>query len=131
MRADSAPSMKQSAKAASASPIALSRWVNEPYPPLTELLSARDVARLTRRPHWLLVGLALIGRFPKRARFRGRALGWWLSDVLEWMAKDLRHHTPLSRGCRTQPRQTCLPLESRDRPGGRKGCACREAPYEK
>jgi predicted DNA-binding transcriptional regulator AlpA len=121
MRADSALSERPSAKVAPASPIALSRWVNEPYPALTEILSARDVARLTRRPHWLLVGLALIGRFPKRARFRGRALGWWLSDVLEWMAKDLRYHTPLPRGCRTQPRQTSLPLESRNRPSGRKG----------
>jgi predicted DNA-binding transcriptional regulator AlpA len=90
-------------------------------PPLTELLSAHDVARLIRRPRWLFVGLALIGRFPKRARFRGRALGWWRSDVLEWMAKDLlaRHHT--SPRPRRQPRQTCLPLESRNRRVVRKG----------
>lgn len=98
-----------------APPVVLSRWVNEPYPPLTELLSAHDVARLTRRPRWLLVGLALIGRFPKKARFRGRALGWWCSDILEWMARDLaleRHHMTSSRpSSRTQPRQTCLPLE--------------------
>jgi predicted DNA-binding transcriptional regulator AlpA len=102
--------------------IRLSRWINEPYPPLTELLSAHDVARLTRRPRWLLVGLELIGRFPRKARFRGRALGWWRSDVLEWMARDLalaRHQTTLSRPClRRQPRQPCLPLESGGRSSG-------------
>jgi hypothetical protein len=50
--------------------VTLSRWINEPYPPLTELLSAHDVARLTRRPRWLLVGLELIGRFfPERRGF--------------------------------------------------------------
>lgn len=99
--------------------VTLSRWINEPYPPLTELLSAHDVARLTRRPRWLLLGLALIGRFPKKAWFRGRAVGWWLSDVLEWMARDLaldRDHATLSRPCgRRQPRQDCLPLEARGR----------------
>ena len=86
MRADSLLPGRSRPKAAAVPHIMLSRWVNEPYPPLTELLSAHDVARLTRRPRWLLVGLAMIGRFPKRARFRGRAFGWWLSDVLEWMA---------------------------------------------
>jgi len=117
MRGGSDLSGKADAKAVSIRPIVLSRWVNEPYPPLTELLSAHDVARLTRRPRWLLAGLALIGRFPKKARFRGRALGWWRSDVLEWMAKDLlAHHHMSSQPCwRRQPRQTCLPLESRSR----------------
>src|SRR5688572_2221516 len=121
MRGDSAKSGKGDPKAIPH--ITLSRWINEPYPPLTELLSAHDVARLTRRPRWLLVGLALIGRFPKRVRFRGRALGWWLSDVLEWMAKDLldRHHMSPRPSWRRQPRQTCLPLESRNRRVGGTG----------
>jgi len=100
-------------------PIMLSRWINEPYPPITELLSAHDVARLTRRPRWLLGGLELIGRFPRKARFRGRALGWWRSDVLEWMARDLaldrRQTTSSQPSLRRQPRQPCLPLESRER----------------
>ncbi len=116
MRGDSTQLGKADPKAAPARPIVLSRWINEPYPPLTELLSAYDVARLTRRPRWLLVGLTLIGRFPKRARFRGRTLGWWLSDVLEWMARDLeiaRDQATSSQPClRGQPRQTCLSLES-------------------
>jgi hypothetical protein len=97
MRGGSDLSGKADAKAVSIRPIVLSRWVNEPYPPLTELLSAHDVARLTRRPRWLLAGLALIGRFPKEARFRGRALGWWRSDVLEWMAKDCLRITTCRR----------------------------------
>lgn len=117
MHRASTQSGKARTKPRSAAPIVLSRWVNEPYPPLTELSSAHDVARLTRRPRWLLVGLALIGRFPKKARFRGRALGWWLPDVLEWMAKDLidRHHVPPRPHWLGQPRQTCLPLEARAR----------------
>ena len=117
MRGDSAQLGKAIPKAVPH--ITLSRWINEPYPPLTELLSAHDVARLTRRPRWLLVGLELIGRFPRKARFRGRALGWWRSDVLEWMARDLalerRQTTSSQPGLRRQPRQPCLPLESRGR----------------
>jgi predicted DNA-binding transcriptional regulator AlpA len=119
MRGDSGLSGNAGPKAASSPTIVLSRWVNEPYPPLTELLSAHDVARLTRRPRWLLAGLALIGRFPRKARFRGRALGWWCADVLEWMARDLareRHHMMSSRPCsRKQLDQLCLPLDSRGR----------------
>jgi predicted DNA-binding transcriptional regulator AlpA len=115
MRGDSAQSDKAGRKVACVSPVVVSPWVNEPYPPLTELLTSHEVARLTRRPRWLLLGLMMIGRFPKKARFRGRALGWWLPDILEWMAKDLldRHRTSL-RSLR-QPRQACLPLESRTR----------------
>jgi predicted DNA-binding transcriptional regulator AlpA len=119
MRGDSNVSGEASPKAALAAPIMLSRWINEPYPPVTELLSAHDVARLTRRSRWLLMGLALIGRFPKKARFRGRPFGWWRSDVLDWMSRDLAlkgHYITSSRQClRGQPRQTCLPLESRGR----------------
>jgi predicted DNA-binding transcriptional regulator AlpA len=119
MRGVSTLSDKAAPKVDPAPRIVLSRWVNEPYPPLTELLSAHDVARLTRRPRWLIAGLVLIGRFPRKARFRGRAFGWWRADVLDWMAKDLalehRHMTSSRPSLRRQPRQTCLPLES----GGR------------
>jgi predicted DNA-binding transcriptional regulator AlpA len=122
MRRDTTQSSKAASQAAPAAPIALSRWINEPYPSLTEILSAHDVARLTRRPRWLLLGLVLIGRFPRKARFRGKAVGWWLADVLEWMARDLAldsHHVASSRPCpQTQPRQTCLSLEPRGRPEG-------------
>jgi len=103
-------------KAVPARRIVLSPWINEAYPALTELLSAQDVARLTRRPRWLLVGMTLIGRFPPRARFRGKAVGWWRSEVLEWMARDRvleRHCMTSARACsRKPPRQTRLPLES-------------------
>ena len=98
-------------------PVVLSRWVNEPYPSLTELLSAHDVARLTRRPRWMVLGLTLIGQFPARARFRGRKIGWRRIDVLEWMARDLA----LQRERGTSPtgyfeahsRQSLLPLGCR------------------
>lgn len=69
--------------------VSISPWINERCPPLHELLSAHDVARLTRRPCWVIAGLSLIGRFPKRLRFRGRAIGWRRSDVLTWMERDL------------------------------------------
>lgn len=114
MRGDPVSSNGENRRIASASPITLSPWINEPYPSLTELLSAHDVARLTRRPWWLIMGLSLIGRFPKRARFRGRPLGWLRANVLEWMARDralkpVSHTSP--RSCpRPCPKQACLLL---------------------
>jgi predicted DNA-binding transcriptional regulator AlpA len=99
----------------------LSPWVNERCPPINDILSAHDVARLTRRPRWVLIGLCLVGRFPKKARFRGRALGWRRTEVLGWMARDLavapacREHlnAPKQRSHR-HSRQACLPLECRE-----------------
>jgi len=100
--------------------VTLSRWVNEPLPPFQELLSAHDVARLTRRPKLVLSGLMLIGRFPKKRRFRGRQIAWLRSDVLDWLSRDLAiagaqsAHQILPRRCtRRQPRQPCLPFECR------------------
>lgn len=69
--------------------VSLSPWVNERLLPLNELLSAHDVARLTRRPAWILGGLSLVGGFPKKATRRGRKMGWWRSDVLDWMSRHL------------------------------------------
>lgn len=97
------------------SPLAISKWVNERYPPLNELLSAHDVARLTRRPRWMLTGLCLIGRFPKKLTFRGRGIGWRRSEVLDWMSRDPavapgREATSRASACK-HPRQACLPLE--------------------
>ena len=43
----------------------LPRWVNEPLPDLCAILSASEISRLTRCPRWLLLGLAVLGRFPK------------------------------------------------------------------
>jgi predicted DNA-binding transcriptional regulator AlpA len=69
--------------------VALSPWVNEPLPPFQELLSAHDVARLTRRPKLIISGLVLLRRFPKKRRFRGRQVGWLRADVLDWMTREL------------------------------------------
>lgn len=96
-----------------APPVSLSRWVNEWYPALNEILSAHDVARLTRRPYWLLFGLSLIGRFPRKTRFRGRCLGWRRSEVLAWMGKDLSlHQEPKSKPqpCKRRTTRQVCPL---------------------
>jgi predicted DNA-binding transcriptional regulator AlpA len=68
--------------------VVLSRWVNERYPDREQLLSAHDVARLTRRPRWWLLSMMLIGRFPRKRRFHGRGIGWLRSDVVGWLAED-------------------------------------------
>ncbi len=72
--------------------VLLSRWVNEPFPPWDQILTAHEVARLARRPPWLVSGMAVIGRFPRKHRFRGRGIGWLRSDVLSWLAQDHRRH---------------------------------------
>lgn len=97
------------------SPVTLSHWVNEPALAKTEVLSAHDVARLTRRPVWLLVGMAWTGQFPKKLGHRGRRVGWCRSDVLEWLARDLSvvvdKPEPPRRCTRRRQRQACLPPE--------------------
>jgi len=95
--------------------VVLSRWVNERFPDWAELLSAHDVARLTRRPRWLLASLMLLGRFPGKHRFHGRGIGWLRSDVLTWLAKDVRtahcHSSPAVGITRVrESRQRLLPL---------------------
>jgi predicted DNA-binding transcriptional regulator AlpA len=96
--------------------VILSPWVNEPLPPLQELLSAHDVARLTRRPKFVISGLVLLRRFPKKRRFRGHQIGWLRAEVLDWMTRDLaiddRPEEPATRRCaKVTPQQPCLPLE--------------------
>lgn len=68
--------------------VSLSKWVNEALPPLTELLSAHEVARLARRHRWILATLTLLGRFPKQERFRGRAIGWKRRDIERWLRSE-------------------------------------------
>lgn len=68
--------------------LSLSKWVNEKLPPWTELLTAHEVARLTRRHRWILSALTLLGRFPKQERFRGRAIGWNRHDVERWLRSE-------------------------------------------
>src|ERR1700741_1030709 len=113
MSSDSSLASQVTATASSRN-VALSPWVNEPLPAWDELLSAHDVARLTRRPRWVLLSLMALRRFPRKHRFHGRAIGWLRNDVLEWMAKDLR-----VAGCQAAPqlrrrpaRQMGLPLQS-------------------
>lgn len=106
--------------------VVISPWVNEPHPPLHKLLSSHDVARLTRRPSWLLISLSLIGRFPRKAKFHGRAIGWRQSEVLEWMARDLdvAEQPTVSRLClRRRPQQACLPFTCAAPRTPRPGCS--------
>lgn len=100
--------------------VSLSPWVNELLPPIEEILTARDVARLTRRPRWIVASLALVGRFPRQRRYHGRRIGWLRSDVLSWLSRDLRVgrcHTFLSLNARSRnARQEFLPLGFARRP---------------
>ena len=105
--------------------VTISPWVNEPLPDIQGILCSRDLARLTRRPRWEIFGLALIGKFPRKKRYRGRPIGWCKSEVLEWMTHELtvasesqqRLNTP-RRCARQHARQTVfaagvrLPLHS-------------------
>ncbi len=68
--------------------VLLSKWVNEKFPAWSEILSAHEVARLTRRCQWVVHTLTILGRFPKRQRFHDRALGWAKHDVLKWLAEN-------------------------------------------
>lgn len=68
--------------------VSISPYVNEPLPNWAEFLSAHDVARLTRRPRWLLAGMTIIGRFPRKQQFRGRSIGWRRSQIYDWMASE-------------------------------------------
>src|ERR1700738_411169 len=109
------PSPEQRAPAAAFSKnVTLSRWVNERFPPWEQLLSAHDVARLTRRPRWVLLSMMVLRRFPPKRRFHGRCIGWLRSDVLNWLAKDLRttqcHTNPTSVTRSGIARQRSLPL---------------------
>jgi hypothetical protein len=70
--------------------VSISRWVNEPYPNWDHILTAHDVARLIRRPPWMLSTLAVVGQFPRKQQFRGKKIGWLRADILEWMARTRR-----------------------------------------
>src|SRR5579883_3596880 len=84
--------------------VSLSKWVNERFPSFQELLTAHDVARLTKRRRWVVAALTLLGRFPRRQRFHSRQIGWLRRDVLDWLADDVDfvgcHSTGRSRPVR-------------------------------
>jgi predicted DNA-binding transcriptional regulator AlpA len=84
---DSTPAQRAPSAAVSKN-VTLSPWVNEQFPAWERLLSAHDVARLTRRPRWWLLSMAVIGQFPRKQRFHGRGIGWLRCDVLHWLAKE-------------------------------------------
>jgi predicted DNA-binding transcriptional regulator AlpA len=94
--------------------VSLSPYVNEPLPNWEELLSAHDVARLTRRARWMVLGLTLFGRFPRKHRYHGRNIGWLRADVVTWLARDLRvlrcHSSPAVNARSHSARRGLLPL---------------------
>jgi predicted DNA-binding transcriptional regulator AlpA len=95
----------------------LPRWVNEPLPDLRAILTANEISRLTRRPRWLLLGLAAIGRFPKQRTHCGKPVGWHRADVLDWLTQNIAIEPDRPRTTRrrnhTRPSQICLPLDVR------------------
>jgi predicted DNA-binding transcriptional regulator AlpA len=97
--------------------VRLPRWVNEPLPDVRAILSGREISRLTRRPRWLLLGLAALGQFPKRRTHCGKPIGWHRADVLDWLTQHMTiepERPTKARRCRHErPSQTCLPLEIR------------------
>lgn len=96
--------------------VSLSPWVNEQFPGWDQLLSAHDIARLTRRPRWALLGLMVLGRFPRKRVFHGRRIGWLRSDVLNWMTDESGCVTYRKSDSLGTPylsgRQMCLPFSS-------------------
>ena len=110
---DSTPAQRAPLAAVSKN-VTLSPWVNERFPAWEQLLSAHDVARLTRRPQWVLLGMLMLRQFPRKHRFHGRAIGWLRADVLDWMAKGIRNtqcHTLRTSIARSEiARQGSLPL---------------------
>jgi predicted DNA-binding transcriptional regulator AlpA len=104
----------------------LPRWVNEPLPDLRAILSAGEISRLTRRPRWLLLGLAVLGRFPKQRTHCGKPVGWHRADVLDWLTQNIAIEADRPRSTRrrnhTRPSQICLPLDARPSHGSLKDC---------
>ncbi len=76
--------------------VSLSKWVNEKLPAWHEILSAHEVARLTRRNRCVLIALTLLGRFPRPQRLHGRRIGWLRREVEQWIARvrDDKEATP-------------------------------------
>jgi hypothetical protein len=114
--------------------VSISKWVNEPLPPLSELLTTHDVVRLTRRRRWVIAGLVLLRRFPKKRTFHGQASGWLRSEVFEsielWRtAKQPRKYIAcVSRASVSVQQCLALVRPRRPRPGclsGRRSSKCK------
>ena len=95
--------------------VLLSKRVNEPFPPLNLILSAHDVARLTRRHRWLLFALTAVGRFPKQQRCRGHAIGWHRHDLARWLESKRELKARIHRRNQVRRLGRCRGLS--DRPG--------------
>ena len=98
--------------------VTISPWVNERLPPWNAILTAHDVARLTRRSKWMILGLTWMRRFPKKRIVHGRKVGWLRADVLAWMTKGLTTlptdqpaNLPVRSCKRRKPEQPCPPFE--------------------
>jgi hypothetical protein len=91
----------QPAPLAASYPVSLSPYVNEQLPNWEELLSAHDVARLTRRPRWVLASLVLLRRFPKRRHPRHGAIVETAKTVIVEWSPELRE--VIERACKLGP----------------------------
>jgi hypothetical protein len=96
--------------------VILSRWVNERFPAWGQLLSAHDVARLTRRPQWMVLSLVLLADFPANSASTGaKSVGYDLTCSIGWRRIGATRRATLIRG-------PLLSLESRF------GQRCQSAP---
>ena len=103
--------------------VSLSRWVNERLPSCQEILTSHDVARLTRRPQWVLAALTFLGRFPSKQRFHGRRVGWRRRDVLRWLSADGAADSPAPNTLEESQTPRQRELDLRHPPGRRWGSA--------
>jgi predicted DNA-binding transcriptional regulator AlpA len=105
--------------------VSLSPWVNERFPGWDQILSAHQVARLTRRPQSVLSSMALLGRFPKKHRYHGRKIGWLRSEIVDWLAmgpstgrrEGSSEALVRQPAASTLPRRKCLKAQALLRPG--------------
>ena len=92
--------------------VRISPRVNEKLPALSQILSAHDVAPLTRRNRWVLYALSFLGRFPRKQRFRGHSIGWDRVEILEWLTppKPIEPKAPTTGSANRHPRpnHACL-----------------------
>ena len=102
--------------------VTISPWVIRADPRFARnFMRARRGAIDAATPGWILYGLALIGRFPRKRRYRGRPIGWQrLEVILDWLTKgleaanddDFNQPSQMRRASlKHHPRQGRLPLE--------------------
>src|SRR6516162_9218008 len=99
--------------------VTLPWWVNDRPPALGDILTAYDLARLTRRPKWALTLLSLLGWLPRKQQFRGRRIGWSRSQVEQWLRAEeiARPRAAVTCGS-VRRKQHCRYRSSGPRPSG-------------